>query len=76
MMGGFGSLGILFPVLFFIGFIALVVWAIARIFPSEQRETSVGSREDSAEEILRQRYARGEIDEGDYESVRRVLKKK
>ena len=75
MMGGFGFLWMLVPALFLIGFIALVVWAITRMFPSGQQKASPDSHEGSAGETLRQRYARGEIDEGEYESTRRVLRK-
>ncbi len=74
MMRGFGFLWMLVPALFLVGFIALVVWAITRMFPSGQQRTPADSRESSAEETLRQRYARGEIDEGEYESTRKVLR--
>ena len=74
MIGGFGFLGMLVPVLFLIGFIALVVWVITRIFPSGQQPPAK-SHEASAEETLRQRYARGEIDEDEYEKSREVLRK-
>jgi uncharacterized membrane protein len=53
--------------LFFIGFIALVVWAVIRLSgPGRQAGTMSGvlppaSRPDSAVEQVRMRYARGEI---------------
>lgn len=74
MMGGFGFLWMLVPTLFLIGLIALAIWAITRIFPSEQPPPA-DSHEASAEETLRQRYARGEIGEDEYERSRKVLRR-
>lgn len=66
MMGGSGGLGILF----FIGLLALIAWAAVRVFP-DWRERMEGfgpaGRTGSAEEILRERFARGEIDAEEYE---------
>jgi putative membrane protein len=73
MMGGGGSL-ILVLVL------VLVVWAVIKVFPDwrdrvgldDGREDS--RREGSAEETLRQRFARGEIDAEEYERALEVLR--
>lgn len=74
MMGGFGmggGLGLIFLLLI----IALVVWAVARVFPN-QGGSNEGSqpRTDSAEETLRNRLARGEIDAEEYESSLATLR--
>ena len=61
-----------------LGFIVLgvVLWAVFRILPSPwQDRVGPDKREDSAEEILRQRFARGEIDQEEYEQRLRVLRK-
>jgi putative membrane protein len=60
-----------------LGFIVLgfVLWAVFRILPSPWPDrVSPDKREGSAEEILRQRFARGEIDQEEYEESRRVLR--
>jgi uncharacterized membrane protein len=60
-----------------LGFIVLgvVLWAVFRILPSPwQDRVSPDSRESSAEETLRQRFARGEIDAEDYERSLEVLR--
>ena len=60
--GGFGMFGGLMMLLFWGAIIALIVFAV--------RGFSAGSRpggKSNAEDILRERYARGEIDEEEYE---------
>jgi putative membrane protein len=54
-----------FVLLFWGGVIALVVWAIRRLTPS--------NRGDDALKILSERFARGEIDEKEYEARKAVL---
>jgi putative membrane protein len=65
MMGGwFGSWWMLVPILFWAGFLALIAWAVVRIFPANRP----GDRHhDPAEEVLRERFARGEIDGDEYD---------
>ena len=61
-----------------LGFIVLgvVLWAVFRILPSPwQDRVGPDKHEDSAEETLRQRFARGEIDQEEYEQRLRVLRK-
>jgi putative membrane protein len=75
--GGWGTwwiLGMLVPLLFLGGLIALIAWVIVDLASGGHRESTPGTtREDSAEEILRQRFARGEIDAKEYEERRRTL---
>ena len=76
--GGWGvwwMLGMLVPLLFLGGLIALIAWVIIDLASGGHRESTPGTttREDSAEEILRQRFARGEIDAKEYEERRRTL---
>lgn len=69
MMGGWGVFGwlwMLIPLLFWGGLLALIVWAIARVFPGQSDERRE-PRGESAEEILRARFARGEIEAEEYE---------
>ena len=59
--------------------LGLVVWAIIKFFPDWQDRLDLNRREDSrrddsAEETLRQRLARGEIDSEDYERSLEVLR--
>jgi putative membrane protein len=71
MMGG----GLILTLLVLV----VVVWAIIKVFPDWQDRVSLdrrvdSRREGSAEETLRQRFARGEIDAEDYERSLEVLR--
>jgi putative membrane protein len=70
MMGG--GLGTILTLLV----LGVVIWAIIKVFPDWQDRVGLNRRrEDSAEETLRQRFARGEIDQEEYEERHRVLRK-
>jgi putative membrane protein len=66
MMGGSSVLLLLVLV--------LVVIAIIKFVPAWQDRLGLNRREDSAEETLRQRFARGEIDAEEYERSLDVLR--
>jgi putative membrane protein len=73
MMGG---LGMLLPLLFLIGLVVLIVWAVdSGVLDRGSREgEGPHARGSSAEEILKQRFARGEIDAEEYEERHRILR--
>lgn len=80
MMGlGFGGLGLIFMLLFWGAIIVLAVWFLGNLFPrvtnSSLTPPTVRPREPSpsALEILKQRYARGEISKDEFEEMRRDL---
>ena len=55
--------------------LGVVVFALIKVFPDWQDRVGLNNgREDSAEEILRQRFARGEIDAEEYERSLKVLR--
>lgn len=73
--GGFGLVGGLINVLLLVGLLALVVWVALRIFPTQHAGGDrSGTRTDSAEEILRERFARGEIQVEEYERSLKTLR--
>ncbi len=79
VMGGgwsaFGWLWMLIPLLFWGGLLALIVWAVVRVFPGQQDNANFsGTPAKPAEEILRERFARGEIDAEEYERSLEVLR--
>jgi putative membrane protein len=63
--------GELFLVLLVLG---VVVWVIIKVVPDWQNRIGLNRGEDSAEETLRQRFARGEIDAEEYERSLEVLR--
>ncbi len=74
MMGGFGW-GWFMPI-FFIIFWGLVIWgivALVRGLSGSRGSDSGSSRPDSALEVLKRRYARGEIDKREYEEKKKDL---
>ncbi len=78
-MMGFGGLGLLFTLIFTIAIVALAVWLLASIFPRTANRSPFGlnvpadAAELTALEILKQRYARGELSRSQFEEMRRDL---
>jgi len=72
MMGGgyglFGGLGMGFGAIIWIVVLGLIVWAVVALF---NNRTTL--RQDSAIEILKQRYARGELSKAEFEQAKRDL---
>ncbi len=71
MMYGYGLwwlIGTGLMILFWIAIILLVIWVVRNLFPRQVR-----SGQDQALEILRQRYAKGEINAAEYEQARARL---
>lgn len=62
--------------LFLIGLVVLIVWAVKRgiLDRGSQGGASLFKQERSAEEILKERFARGEISEEEYDERRRILR--
>jgi len=73
MMWGFGW-GMFMP-LFGILFLVLIVWAILSLSRggSLSGDADSSSRADSAREILKRRYARGEVSRAEYEEKKKDL---
>jgi putative membrane protein len=63
---GFGALiAFLFFIVFLVGVIWLIIWSVRRS-RNGVHETSIAQSHQSPEEILKIRYARGEIDREEY----------
>jgi putative membrane protein len=69
MMAGFGWLGMLTMALFWVGVVLLVVWGLSNLFT-----TQLPRVEPDAEEILKQRFARGEINREEFVQARETLR--
>lgn len=59
---GWGNMGFMW--LFWVGLIILVVWLVVRVASGSANR---GDPQDSPEQILKRRYARGEIDKDEYQ---------
>ncbi len=72
MMGGFGWMWLM-PV-FWIVFLGLIIWAIVALVRGVSRPgSSSSSHDESALEMLKRRYARGEINKEEYEEKTKDL---
>lgn len=66
-------LGGLMMLLFWGGLIALAVITVRAFTNSNQDKVAKTSNQESALDILKRRYARGEIDQTEYEAIRNDL---
>jgi putative membrane protein len=77
MMGfgfGMGGLGLIFMVLFWVGLIVLAIWLVGLLFPSTKKQVNSGDeRSPSAQEILKTRYAQGELTSEQYQEMLQTL---
>lgn len=69
LMAGMGWLGIMTMAIFWVGVIVLVVWGISTLSAQSRH---VGTPD--ALEILKQRFARGEIGRDEYQQAREALR--
>ena len=67
-LGAFGGFGMLFGGLLWIAVIALVAWGATSLFPGRRE----GGQE-TAMEILKRRYATGEISPAEYQQAKKDL---
>lgn len=75
MMGGFGFGWMWLAPLFMIAFLALIVWAVMELVRSApgHRNGNPAEPRDTALDVLKRRYARGEINRGEFEEKRKDL---
>jgi len=79
MMGfGFGGFGFLFMLLFSILIVGLAAWFVSLLFPRQTNPRSSGLRthdsgDESPLEIIKKRYAKGEISKDEYEEIRNEI---
>jgi len=62
---GFGWLGMIFMILFWIAIIWLIVWTVQQLTKNKESST----------EILEKRYAKGEISKKQYSEMKKELRK-
>src|ERR687889_1930188 len=56
-------------------FLSLLVWFAVRMFSRGRGDTRPGATKDSAGEILRERFARGDISAEEYEKSMRTMRR-
>jgi H+/Cl- antiporter ClcA len=65
---------VLLLILFLGGLVAVVTWLVVRIFPKVRGDERPETPRDSAEEILRERFARGEITAEEFQRSIEILR--
>ncbi len=65
---------VLLLIAFLGGLVAVVVWLVVRVFPKVRRDEQLEAPRDSAEEILRERFARGEITAEEFQRSIEILR--
>lgn len=76
MMGygwGIGAGGWIAMVVFWVALVVLIVWVVARAFPSGGSRGGEVPRQETPQEVLDRRYAAGELDTESYQSMRATL---
>ena len=72
-MMGWGWVGLLFMLVFWVLIVVLIILLIRRLLSSGTTRTASPPMEDSAMEILKKRYARGEINKEEFEAKKKDL---
>jgi putative membrane protein len=75
MMGGWGMgwFGMIFSFAIWIAIIAAIVFFVKWLIQSLRGDTGLGTGSSGALEILKERYARGDIDKAQFESMKRAI---
>ena len=76
MMGfgfGMGFLGLILMILFWGALIALAVWLVGLLFPATKRPDASHKPLLSAREILKARYAQGELSDEQYQRMLQTM---
>lgn len=68
---GMGVSGFFLMALFWVVVVLLAVWLLSNLFPKNQTSPTTGA--EPALDILRKRYARGEISKEEFEAIRHDL---
>lgn len=71
MMNGFGGMGLMAIV--WIVFIGIIIWAIVAAVQNSTESKSQGSAAGSALDVIKKRYARGEIDKAEFNEKKKDL---
>ncbi len=67
-MGAFGGVGMLLGVLVWLAVVVLLVWGLSSLFGVSRADSQA-----EALDILKRRYAAGEISSAEFETARRAL---
>lgn len=70
---GMGVVSLITMILFWGGLVALAIWLVGLLFPTAKKQINDGDASLSAPEILKARYARGELTTQQYQEMWQTL---
>ncbi len=70
---GFGVLGFVLMIAFWIAIVAAAIWLLSHLFPASATPRAQGNAPEAALDILKQRYARGELTQEAFGAMRRDI---
>lgn len=68
-----GWLGMFGMIIVVVGVVLLIAWLVGRVAPATQMQPPGGQPGQDAFELLRMRFARGEISQDEYRAAKQVL---
>jgi putative membrane protein len=77
MMGlgfGMGAFGLIWMLIFWVGLIALAIWLVSLLFPAARKSSHDESISPAASDILKERYARGELTTEEYQEILHTIR--
>jgi len=70
---GMGVFGLVWMLLFWGGLIALAVWLVGLVFPSVKAHSNVDTPTHSAQDVLKARYAQGQLTRQEYQQMSQTI---
>ena len=70
---GFGGFGFLWMAIFWIVILVAAIWLLGNLFPRSNTDQAPRNEPESPVDIVKRRYARGEISHEEYEATRHDL---
>lgn len=71
---GMGGFGLIWMLIFWVGLIALAVWLVSLLFPAARKSSHSERISPTALDILKERYARGELTKEEYQEMQQTIR--
>jgi putative membrane protein len=71
---GMGGLGLIWMLIFWVGLIVLALWLVSLLFPAAGKSNHDEGISPAALDILKERYARGELTKEEYQEILHTIR--